>query len=151
MLNRVTFPDRGSVVTPTWADFLLSTSAANNGTAQSNLSSAAVTYTTVGGATNQLRNNYLGAFVQDDYKVTPRLTLNLGVRWEYEGLDYDTLGDTFNPWVSLLKTVPVPPASGTYVGFTEGVNYAENPANAPLPTGIVLRVRKDSPTEQRSS
>ena len=27
---------------------------------------------------------YYGFYLQDDYKVTPRLTLNFGIRWEYE-------------------------------------------------------------------
>ncbi|MBZ5626941.1 MAG: TonB-dependent receptor, partial [Acidobacteriia bacterium] len=36
--------------------------------------------------TPALRVNALGTFVQDDVKLTPRLTLNLGLRWEYNGV-----------------------------------------------------------------
>ena len=30
------------------------------------------------------RSNYYGIFVQDDWRLSPRVTLNLGVRWDYE-------------------------------------------------------------------
>ena len=32
----------------------------------------------------QLDNSYFAGFAQDDLRVTPRLTLNLGLRWEVD-------------------------------------------------------------------
>ncbi len=36
-------------------------------------------------------NNQIGAYIQDDWSPTPRLTLNLGIRWDFEShmLNYD--------------------------------------------------------------
>jgi hypothetical protein len=49
-------------------------------------------FNNVGGATslsvsnfanNDITRGYYGLYFQDDWKVTPRLTLNLGIRWDY--------------------------------------------------------------------
>jgi hypothetical protein len=33
--------------------------------------------------------NAFGAFIQDDYKVSAKLAMNLGLRWEYNGVPYE--------------------------------------------------------------
>lgn len=37
-----------------------------------------------GSSTLNAKNNQIGAYIQDDWSPTPRLTLNLGIRWDYE-------------------------------------------------------------------
>jgi hypothetical protein len=55
------------------------------------------------------RAHWYAAFVQDDWRLRPRVTLNLGLRWEYNGspVEAHNYEGSFNPNVNPLTTFAV--------------------------------------------
>src|SRR5258706_5201075 len=102
-----------------FADFLLGMSGAQNGTQFSNLSSTQVANGIIR-AYPRFKNFSL--FAQDDYRVNSRLTLNLGLRYQFNGNKQDKNGriGSFDP--NLATPFTTPPPQGTYAGFTAVAN-----------------------------
>jgi Carboxypeptidase regulatory-like domain/TonB dependent receptor len=116
----------------TFDDFLLGESASQNGS-PFGLSNVSTSISGGGIFRRNQRYNDLAAFAQDDVKLTPRLTVNAGLRYEIFGAASETMGRfaSFDP--SLASIGPVP-AAGTYSGFTMPSNYA-----GAIPTGVLKR------------
>src|ERR1022692_4206868 len=72
----------------------------------------------IGSGTNSLHNraNDFSAFFQDDWKVAPRLTLNLGLRYDYFGPTTETQGHFVGFDPSKAVTTPIVPACGNTCG-----------------------------------
>lgn len=113
----------------TFNDFLLGQSAAQNGSPQG---FSNVTFS--GGSSGLFRKDEryadFAAFFQDDIRVSTRLTVNAGLRYEIFGAPSDIHGRmvTFDPNIA----TPSSPASGTLSGFVVPSNFTGT-----IPDGVV--------------
>jgi hypothetical protein len=144
---------RGRLTFKNFTDFLLGMSSIQNGSPQglSNIQSIEANegLEPGGNVLLLLRAHNTAAFVEDDIKASARLTLDLGLRWEYLPPSFGDAGDLGNAWPSLLQAVPIPPTSGTYAGLTVPSDYDPNRINpstgqpfGPPPPGVVVRPNK---------
>jgi len=114
----------------------------NNGTAFSNIASTTqAAVLSAAGLPHAFRVNDASSFINDDIKLNPRLTLNLGLRWEYGGLLNDKYGNQTNFWTSAILSVPAPgstPATGSLAGYVVPRSF-----QGVLPAGVIRGPRND--------
>jgi Carboxypeptidase regulatory-like domain len=81
-----------------------------------------------GPLTHYNRINAFSSYVQDDIKVNRKLTVNLGLRWEYDGFPDDKSGQFTNVWNTQLAKFNTGSAflndpTGTLIGFIVPSNF----------------------------
>src|SRR5271168_488238 len=115
----------------TWADFMLGlpgtpTAAGGNGSGIGNMYAS---LDLLGLFDRAYRDWEVWSYAQDDFKVTKRLTVNLGLRYDHIGDFGDALGR--NSGFDASLAIPNPPAGGTLAGTTVPNNYVGT-----IPSGV---------------
>ncbi len=80
-----------------------------------------------GGIIHAYRETNMNSFVQDDWKVSAKLTVNVGVRWEYDGTFGEKFGNLTNTWLSQLvpnSQVPTGPSGPLFGTPYNAANFA---------------------------
>jgi hypothetical protein len=123
----VPFVKNGFLFFLSFPDFLLGQNAAQNHSPESNVFNSVAA---AGNFRKDHRYTDVATFVQDDIKVTSRLTVNAGLRYDFFGPASDVHGNlpTFDPSIA-ARQVPI---SGSFSGYVLPANY-----KGPLPSGAV--------------
>jgi Carboxypeptidase regulatory-like domain/TonB-dependent Receptor Plug Domain/TonB dependent receptor len=122
-VNSAYLQDLGGIYFLTFADLLLGLDANDNGTAAAGLpySNEYLDEMVPGNLSRYYRYYDASGYVQDDIKVTPRLTFNVGLRFEHLGDFSEARG--INTGVDLSLLNPNPPVGGTLAGYVVPSNY----------------------------
>ena len=150
------FAENGFLFFPTFQQFLLGD--LSNGES----------FVGSGQTARDFRGNDLSGYVQDDWKITKRLTLNLGLRYDYIGPLYDTQDRVGNFDPSRLDTIArenagpgilngfVLPASARFgsilgtPGVSDSTLYSNSPRNFAPRIGLAWDPKGDGKTAVRA-
>jgi hypothetical protein len=102
------------------------------------------------GITHFYKLNNQNAYVLDDWKVSSRLTINVGLRWEFDGLLSDSLGRLTQVWLNQLAPAADVPTSLTQAltdpagieGYVVASNFAAH--FGPPPVGVLTAQNRNS-------
>ncbi|MGH9468694.1 MAG: TonB-dependent receptor domain-containing protein, partial [Terriglobales bacterium] len=122
MQNNRVVPFGAVLIFNSFPDFLLgeSAGAGGNGGPISNILGS---NDYQGAAAQALRIWDGDAFLEDDFRLTSALTLNLGLRYDHIGDMADNLGHNVGFDPSMVTPYSTPPAAGSLAGFVVSSNY----------------------------
>ena len=127
-------PKRGVLTFFSFPDFLLGMNGAQTGTGMGNVG---VSVGFAGKLDRQFRLNNYSSFIQDDWKVHPQLTLNLGLRWDINGAISEKDGFYTNFVNRLALAEGDPPPGGSLTGWVVPSNFPDA-----VPAGVLTTANK---------